>query len=94
MSTAPSPLGPWTKAEDNPLMTTDLDAGVSSPGHNSIVESPDGSETFIVYHRHADPRGARPSWDLVTCIDRIYIDDAGRLRIVGPTNTPQRSPKR
>lgn len=94
VSTAPSPLGPWTKAEDNPLMTTDLDAGVSSPGHNSIVESPDGSETFIVYHRHADPRGARPSWDRVTCIDRIYIDDAGRLRIVGPTNTPQRRPKR
>lgn len=93
VSTAPSPLGPWTKADDNPLMTTDLSAGISSPGHNSIVESPDGSETFIVYHRHADPHGERPSWDRVTCIDRIRVDGAGRLRMDGPTTDPQRLPE-
>lgn len=74
-------------------MTTDLSAGISSPGHNSIVESPDGSETFIVYHRHADPHGERPSWDRVTCIDRIRVDGAGRLRMDGPTIDPQRLPE-
>ena len=36
IATAPHPLGPWTKYDDNPLMTTDLSKGVSSPGHNSI----------------------------------------------------------
>lgn len=93
VATASSPLGPWEKYDDNPLMTTDLDAGVSSPGHNSIIISPDGKEMFIVYHRHADPFGQRPSWDRVLCIDRIYIDKDGRLKIEGPTSTPQLSPE-
>ncbi|MDE5934619.1 MAG: family 43 glycosylhydrolase, partial [Muribaculaceae bacterium] len=85
--------GPWEKYDDNPLMTTDLDAGVSSPGQNSIINSPDGKEMFIVYHRHSDPFGQRPSWDRVLCIDRIYIDKDGRLKITGPTSTPQQSPE-
>ena len=50
-ATAKHPLGPWLKADENPILTTDLSKGVSSPGHNSIVASPDGSEMFIVYHR-------------------------------------------
>lgn len=92
VATAPSPLGPWTKCADNPLMTTDVGAGISSPGHNSVVESP-GGEMFIVYHRHADAQGERPSWDRVVCMDRIYVDDAGRLRVDGPTTTPQPAPR-
>ena len=93
VATAEHPLGPWTKSEKNPLMTTDLDKGISSPGHNSIVMSPNGKEMFIVYHRHADPFGPRPSGDRVVCIDRIYIDKNGELQIVGPTGTPQPAPR-
>lgn len=92
VSVAKSPLGPWEKLESNPLMTTDLDNGISSPGHNSIVESPDGSEQFIVYHRHADAYGERPSWTRVACIDRIYFDQNGQLRVDGPTNAPRPYP--
>ena len=94
VSVAKSPLGPWEKLDSNPLMTTDIDKGISSPGHNSIVESPDGSELFIVYHRHADAHGKRPSWDRVLCIDRIYFDNDGNLLVNGPTNTPQPHPLR
>lgn len=39
----------WSKAIE-PLMTRDDEANVYGPGHNSFVTSPDGSETFIVYH--------------------------------------------
>lgn len=88
VSYAKNPLGPWAKSEDNPLMTTDLSKGVSSPGHNSIVEAPDG-ELYIIYHRHADPQCQKPNWDRVVCMDRLYFDENGKLRVNGPTNTPQ-----
>ena len=93
VAVADAPLGPWEKYEDNPLMTTDMEKGVSSPGHNSIVESPDGSEMFVVYHRHTDTDGPRPSYDRMVCIDRMRIDDDGKLRIDGPTVTPQPMPR-
>lgn len=93
VATAKHPLGPWVKSETNPLMTTDLSNGVSSPGHSSMVMSPNGKEMFIVYHRHADPNGKRPSHDRVVCIDRVYVDKNGELKLVGPTNTPQPLPR-
>ena len=49
-ATADKPLGPWVKAEENPIAATNLEIGVSGPGHNSITRSPDGKEMFIVYH--------------------------------------------
>ncbi|MFC4597531.1 family 43 glycosylhydrolase [Cohnella hongkongensis] len=39
----------WTKG-DGPILTMDDEAGVYGPGHNSFVPSPDGTETWIVYH--------------------------------------------
>ena len=93
VATAPHPLGPWTKYEDNPQMITDFSRGISSPGHNSIVESPDGSELFIVYHRHFDPWQPRPAFDRITCIDRIDFDRSGRMHIAPPSTTPQPMPR-
>ena len=91
IATAPHPLGPWTKYDDNPLMTTDLSKGVSSPGHNSIVRTKDG-KLWIVYHRHADPDCRKPSFDRVVCIDRLFFDKNGKLKTDGPTSTPQPVP--
>ncbi len=87
---AERPLGPWVKSAENPLLAGNLTIGVSSPGHNSITWSPDGKEMFIVYHTHADPK--HPSDDRVVNIDRIYFDAAGKLRIKGPTRSPQPLP--
>jgi GH43 family beta-xylosidase len=87
---ADKPLGPWVKSPDNPLLASSLEIGVSSPGHNSITMSPDGKEMFIVYHSHADPdnpKGAR-----VVNIDRLVFDKSGRLRVIGPTRSPQPMP--
>jgi len=87
---ADSPLGPWVKNPDNPILASNLEIGVSSPGHNSITTSPDGKELFIVYHSHADPNNTRGP--RVVNIDRLVFDNNGRLRIVGPTRTPQALP--
>ncbi|HYW78152.1 MAG TPA: glycoside hydrolase family 43 protein, partial [Thermoguttaceae bacterium] len=89
-ATAPSPLGPWTKNNDNPIVSKDLSQGISGPGHNSITASPDGRELFMVYHAHADVN--RPSGIRTVNIDRLAFDDDGRLRLVGPTRTPQPLP--
>jgi len=89
VSCADNPLGPWVKCTDNPLMTTNLSNNVSSPGHNSIVEAPDGN-LYIIYHRHADAYCQKPNWNRVVCIDRLYFDKKGKLRIEGPTSTTQK----
>ncbi len=68
-----NPLEPadWTKAQE-PLLAMDEEAGVYGPGHNSFVPSPDGSETWLVYHATSGPadgwnnrkaRAARVEWD-------------------------------
>ena len=90
-ATAVSPLGPWTKSPDNPILArTDR---VSGPGHNSIVYSPDGSELFCVYHTHQKLEGGHER-DLA--IDRMTIsedaDGRVRIRIHGPTRDPQPAP--
>ena len=88
-ATAHTPLGPWTKSADNPILKTEPAIGVSGPGHNSIVASPDGRELWIVYHTHADP--ARPSENRVVNADRIHFEATGAMH-VDETRTPQPLP--
>jgi len=46
----------WVKA-GRPILATDAEQGVYAPGHNGFFDSPDGRETWIVYH-------ANPAADL------------------------------
>lgn len=83
-------MGPWIKAEENPVLKrSDM---VSGPGHNCIVDSPDGKEKLIMYHVHKYLGGG---WERELAIDRIdIIEEAGTVKLVvhGPTNTPQQIP--
>ena len=88
-ATADNPLGPWKKADENPILKANLDIGVSGPGHNSFTYSPDGKELFIVYHAHTNPE--RPSGNRAMYIDRVHFVD-GKMVIEGPTKTPQPYP--
>lgn len=90
-ATALSPLGPWEKSPDNPIL--EKTAAVHGPGHNGLALSPDGREMFVVYHRHASPY----SIQRVVALDRLAFDRAtsgpDRLRVVnGATHTPQPLP--
>jgi GH43 family beta-xylosidase len=84
-----SPMGPFIKAAHNPILASSNDE-ISGPGHNSVTTSPDGSELFIVYHIHTDPKN--PSGDRQVCIDRMGFREDGSLYVTGPTNTPQEIP--
>ncbi len=88
-ATSPSPLGPYQKAANNPVLAKNTDRGglVTGTGHNSIVYSPDGKEMFCVYHG----RTAKTGDERVVFIDRMQVNK-GRLTILGPTTSPQKLP--
>jgi len=89
-ATSDSPLGLWIKNKNNPILKKDLSIGVSGPGHNSIVKSPDKKEWFIIYHSHADPN--KPGGRRILNIDRIVFNGDHMLSVTGPTRTPQPLP--
>ncbi|TZF82751.1 family 43 glycosylhydrolase [Pedobacter sp. BS3] len=89
-ATSKNPLGPFTKAANNPVLQKNTNNGgtVSGTGHNSITFSPDGKEMFCVYHGRTTQTGNKR----VVFIDRMYIDKNGVLTVNGPTTTPQPLP--
>jgi len=87
LQTAPSPLGPWRKAADNPIMQTEYEGpqteyglpAVSSPGHNGFIwKNKKHTRGYLIYHRHAPWVQAYPSNDRVTCLVRFSLRD-GRI---------------
>jgi beta-xylosidase len=91
-ATASSPLGPWRRSEDNPILHRTPE--VSGPGHNCVTRSPDGKELFCVYHVH---KNRVPGGDRLLAMDRMEVrEDSGgsvKLKVVGPTTTPQPIPR-
>lgn len=69
-----SPFGPFTRIgkilQQDPAIAT-------GAGHHSVVNVPGTDEWYIVYHRrplHETDRNAR-----VTCVDRMYFDEGGKI---------------
>lgn len=91
-ATAKSPLGPFVKAANNPVLQKNNDKGgvVTGTGHNSITWSPDSKEMFCVYHARTLATGD----ERVVFIDRMKILKNGKLVVEGPTTTPQSAPQR
>lgn len=89
-ATSKSPLGPFTKAGNNPVLQKNTEQGgvVTGTGHNSVVYSPDGKEMFCVYHARTIATGD----ERVVFIDRMKIRKDGTLAVEGPTTSPQRIP--
>ncbi|HHV43249.1 MAG TPA: family 43 glycosylhydrolase [Firmicutes bacterium] len=81
---APSPIGPWTKYEKNPIYTST--AAIIGPGHNSVVLGPDGVSLYCVYHGRIPGDTGRK-----VHIDRLFwVGD--HLEILGPTDGDQPMP--
>lgn len=51
-ATAKSPLGPFVKSNDNPVLQKNVEQGgiVTGTGHNSVTWSKDGKQMYCVYH--------------------------------------------
>jgi beta-xylosidase len=88
-ATSASPLGPFKKAANNPVLQKNTDKGglVTGTGHNSITYSPDSTEMFCVYHG----RTAKTGEERVVFIDRMQVKN-GKITVFGPTTRPQKLP--
>lgn len=88
-ATSGSPLGPFKKSANNPVLQKNTAKGgsVTGTGHNSVTYSPDGKEMFCVYHG----RTAATGDERVVFIDRMTINN-GKIVVNGPTTTPQKLP--
>ena len=88
-ATSRSPLGPYKKADENPILHKNTDRGgiVSGTGHNSIVYSPNGKEMYCVYHGRTTTTGS----ERVVFIDRMKVEN-GKITVYGPTTKPQKMP--
>ena len=89
-----SPLGNYAKYDGNPILEKDSYLNVYGPGHHSFVYSPDGTELFMVYHKHQSSTTVSPR---VVCIDRCYYEYDEKLGydvllVHGPTSTNQPLP--
>ncbi len=85
-ATSNSPLGPYTKAVNNPVLEKNTAKGgiVTGVGHNSITWSRDGKQLYCVYHG----RTAATGDERVVFIDKMDIKD-GVLTVNGPTTDQQ-----
>ncbi|MBN2766056.1 MAG: glycoside hydrolase family 43 protein [Paludibacteraceae bacterium] len=81
-ATAEHPLGPFVKAENNPVLEKNTQKGgiVTGTGHNSLVKDEKG-RMYCVYHGRTSNTGKKR----VVFIDKMKIDDNGLLIVEGPT---------
>jgi beta-xylosidase len=89
-ATASSPLGPYAKADDNPILEKNTSKGgvVTGTGHNSLVFLADNTKIYGVYHGRTKATGD----ERVVFIDEMKILDNGKLIVEGPTTEPQPKP--
>ena len=82
-ATSENPLGPYTKAEENPILSTRMLKDISGSGHHAYMYSPDGSELFTSYHTHTLPQ--KPSGNRQLNIDRVLFTEDNKMVINGPS---------
>ncbi|WMJ86207.1 glycoside hydrolase family 43 protein [Anaerocolumna sp. MB42-C2] len=89
-ATSSSPLGPFEKYNHNPILTSGTQATISGPGHHSFTVSPDGTEIWMAYHTHTDPKTGGGNRKLN--IDKVLFTRTGEMYVDGPTLCSQPIP--
>ncbi len=89
-ATAKSPLGPYTKAANNPILQKNTESGgeVTGTGHNSLVFLKNPDRIYCVYHGRTKASGDQR----VVFIDKLQITKDGLLNVEGPSTTAQPKP--
>jgi xylan 1,4-beta-xylosidase len=74
-ATSPSPLGPWMKCDENPILHRY--AGLLGTGHNSMVRMPDGG-MLMFFHAHRGPGDTRRD----TYFAKMRVDRDARKQVM------------
>jgi beta-xylosidase len=78
---ADGPAGPFKKM--GILLQSDKNIATGA-GHNSIINTPNTDDWYIVYHRRPIPNKGRDH--RVSCIDRLYFNGDGTIKPVKMTD--------
>jgi len=89
-ATSNHPLGPFTKAENNPVLQKNVDKGgdVTGTGHNMVLHLEHSKKMYVVYHGRTKQTGN----ERVVFIDELKILPDGTLVVNGPTTDPRPYP--
>lgn len=74
-ATSKSPLGPYKKAETNPILQQKGE--IKAAGHHSIVKVPGKDEWVVAYHRFLAPRSDGSLRE--TCVSPLRFDREGKI---------------
>jgi beta-xylosidase len=85
-ATSDSPLGPFTRAPNNPIIQRSDD--LFGPGHGCAIRDSDG-KWWHVYHQK---RTARVEWGRFICLDPLWFDEQGWLHGRATRGTEQDAP--
>lgn len=87
-ATADHPLGPFTKAANNPVAKKNTDVGgdVTTTAHNCITMSPNGKEMYCLYGARTAKTGST-GFRRVLFLSRMEIKSDGILVVSGPDDT-------
>lgn len=85
-ATSRSPLGPFVRAEHNPIIERAV--GLFGPGHGCAIRDGAG-KWWHVYHQK---RTERREWDRFICIDPLWFDANGLLRSRATRGTQEAAP--
>ncbi len=80
-ATASTPLGPFVRATNNPVLESDYSQKIIGPGHHSVIQIQGTDDYYIVYHMHKGDK------DRHVFIDRMFFESNGSIRKIIPTLT-------
>jgi len=79
-----SPMGPWEKHENNPILKRS--EKVHGPGNGCFVRSGDGESVFMVYHTHNKPGQVYPRRTAVDQVRFEPVENGPDIMVIqGPT---------
>ncbi len=80
-ATSKNPLGPFIKADNNPVLQKNTDTGGVVTGTGHCMMFTDNGTMYCVYHGRTEQTGN----DRVVFIDKMAVEPDGQLKIYGPT---------
>jgi beta-xylosidase len=90
-ATSKKPLGPFKKADNNPVLQKNTPSGgeVTGTGHNSVLFLDGTNKMYCVYHGRTKASGEQR----VVFMDPMRIADDGKLIVEGPSTDRQPVPE-
>lgn len=90
-ATSASPLGPFNFPKNNLILEKRPEKGIYGTGHNSVIQTPNTDNWYIVYHRFNRPNGVdmgdAAGFNREVCIDKLEFNLDGSIKLVIPTTT-------